>query len=125
MLQIAPPSVMCGTTHEARCRGAAKLTSIVSTSGNGGPGRPAALNSASILPPILSTAAATASGSRRSAIWWLATFDRRVLEVEHVDLGAELGEALDRGGAHPGSTAPAHDHPLAFVAERQCHCFPL
>ena len=50
---------------------------------------------------------------------------RRVLEVEHVDLGAELGEPLDRGGAHAGSAAPAHDHPLAFVAERQCHHVPL
>ena len=73
---------------------------------------------------MFSTAAATASGSRRSTIWWLATFDRRVLEVEDVDLGAELGESLDRGGAHPGTAAPAHDHPLAFVAERQCHHVP-
>jgi hypothetical protein len=50
---------------------------------------------------------------------------RRVLEVEDVDLGAELGEPFDRSGAHAGSAAPAHDHPLAFVAEGRCHRFPL
>ena len=51
--------------------------------------------------------------------------DGRVLEVEHVDLGAEVGEPLDRGRAHPGSAATTHDHPLAFVAERRCHHVPL
>ena len=50
---------------------------------------------------------------------------RRVLQVEDVDLGAELGQALDRGRAHPGTATAAHDHPLAFVAERQCHHVPL
>jgi hypothetical protein len=45
---------------------ATKLTIIVSRSENGGPGSPAQLNSASIRPPIVSIAAAVASGSLRS-----------------------------------------------------------
>src|SRR5262245_54730811 len=43
--------------------------------------------------------------------------DRRLLQVEHVDLGAHLRQSLDRGGAHPGPTAAAHDDPLALVTE--------
>ena len=73
MLQIAPPSVMRSAQSSARWRMAAKFTSIVSTSENGGPGSPAQLNSAWIVPPICSIAAAVASGSRRSTTWCDAT----------------------------------------------------
>ena len=116
---------MYGTTSEVRWRGAAKFTSIVSTSGNGGPGRPAALKRQSIRPPIVSIGGRDGVGIAQVDDLVAGDVDRRVLEVEDVDLGAELGEPLDRGRAHPGSAATAHDHPLAFVAERRCHHVPL
>ena len=67
MLQIDPPSGIRAAASSARCFGAAKLTSMVSTSEkSGGPGTPAQLNREWMVPPMTSTASVTASASRRS-----------------------------------------------------------
>ena len=121
MLAMAPPSGMWPMTSSARWRMPTKFTSMVSTSENGGPGSPAQLNSASIRPPILSTAALVASGSRRSTTWWLATVHRWLLQVKHVHLGTEVHELSDRRRAHAAATPPAHDDPHPLIAPHRRH----
>ena len=66
MVTTAEPEGMCLAARVVRCRAATKFTSMTSRPENGGPGRPAQLNSPWIGPPRASRFDSMASGSRRS-----------------------------------------------------------
>src|SRR5579883_3509908 len=66
MAPMADPSGILGTSCSARCLAPTKLTSIVSSSLKGAPGRPAQLNNPWTGPSICDTACSMDRGSRRS-----------------------------------------------------------